>query len=167
MEDHFKKFVILFTILASAADCEDSTVLSKTIPSAATVTHAPVLSNEIPANKIGEKTPTATTTDLSQLEGVVMEYLGDVMNKKLIKLLPGLSLEMKNETNSDADRVQNSEGDGVVARVGKFFSDRTLKIELARSSAGVETGRFFFFKGESFYSFRLLTGMWDENLLKI
>lgn len=148
MEEHFKKFVILFTILASAADCEDFNFSSTKNPSG--IAHAAsdivIKTSEIPTSR--EENKNSPTTDLSQMEEVVMEYLGDVMNKKLIKLLPGLTLEMKNETNNDGDRTQKSEGEGLAAKVGKFLSDRTLKIELARNSKGVETGRFFFFKGK-------------------
>lgn len=163
MEDHFKKFVVLFTILASAADCEDFIFSPTSAHSTATATKAAnllsnnydLINNEIPSSSNDIRHQNLPSTDLKQFEGVVMDYLDDVMNKKLIKLLPGLYLEMKNETIVEGDRRSNgeritreSEGVGFVKKIEKFLSDRTLKIDLAKSSTGVETGRFFFYKGE-------------------
>lgn len=150
MEEIFKKFVVMFTILA-AAECEFPPPSLKSAPTSTST----VLNKQISSNHIVDRENLVKmneSTDLAEFTGNMMEYFKDVKDRNTIKLWPGVYFDKKNVSSHDDNKgsrsieVKMREG-SVIEDVKEFLEDRTLRIELARASSGVEEGRFFFFKG--------------------
>lgn len=153
MEEIFKKFVVMFTILA-AAECEFPPPSHKSTPiSTSDNLNKQITSNVLPEKEIFSNTNINASSDLSEFTENMMEYFKDVKSRNSIKLWPGIYFDKKNETfHAYNDKIKEIEvgrrnTGSIIEDVKEFLEERTLRIELAKSSAGVEEGRFFFFKG--------------------
>lgn len=83
------------------------------------------------------------SSDMEELESIMLEYAGDVLNRKKINLMPGVFIEKKdvNKTNEKRSFDRN-----LLWTIKEFTDTHALRIDLGRAFAG--TGRFFFFKGK-------------------
>lgn len=84
------------------------------------------------------------SSDVEELENVLLEYFGDVVSRDKIDVMPGIFIEKTSAQNVSERR---STGDSLMWRVKDFVDTHALSVDLARATT--ETGRLFFFKGKS------------------
>lgn len=91
--------------------------------------------------------PTSFTSDMQELKNVMFEYVGDVLNREKINLMPGVFIE-KTQTKRAEEKIEKKSLDkNLISTIKEFADTHALRIDLARATS--ETGRLFFFKGKS------------------
>lgn len=85
-------------------------------------------------------------SDMHEFGSVISEYVSDVLNRDTINILPGVNIERKiNQSSSDGSGKNFDTS--LISAVRRFTNSHVLTVNLARATS--ETGRVFFFKGES------------------
>lgn len=86
-------------------------------------------------------------SDMEEFKSVVFEYVGDVLNREKINIVPGVYIQKKptnDSTNKSLERRVSDEN--LISSLKEIAETRSLRVDLARATS--ETGRFFFFNGK-------------------
>lgn len=89
------------------------------------------------------------SSDMEEFKHVAIEYIGDVLNREKINIMPGVYIQKvaTNISNEGAEKKSFDENssEGLIWTVKQFAETHALRVDLARAMS--ETGRLFFFKG--------------------
>jgi hypothetical protein len=83
------------------------------------------------------------SSDMEEFKHVMLEYVEDVLGRKKINLLPGVSIERK--TMSDKIEAKSLDSN-FMGSIKRFVDTHSVSVDMARAAQA--TGRLFFFKGE-------------------
>lgn len=90
--------------------------------------------------------PSKFSSDMEEFKNVMLEYVGDVLNREKINIAPGFYVQ-KIATNRSTNAIEKKSLDeNFISTVKDFTSTHALRVDLARAMS--ETGRLFFFKGK-------------------
>lgn len=85
------------------------------------------------------------TSDIEEFEHVMLAYVGDVLNRQKINIVPGVYIQ-KTTANSMSDRFEKkSFNENLISTIKDFAETHALRVDMARA---MSTGRIFFFKGK-------------------
>lgn len=156
MEWHAAKLLIFFSFLA-LGHCELSNNTLNTLKRASeTQEHFQDL-NKHSANIKNSEHLTEYSNDVAEFKNVMLEYIGDVLNRDEINIMPGVYIQKKAD-NSSVDKVESKSLEGnLISTVRSFTETHVLRVELARAMS--ETGRLFFFKGLKKFMWPLFIGL--------
>lgn len=99
------------------------------------------------ATVINETTNSKHSSDAEEFENMLLEYVGDVMSRDKINIIPGIYIQKTPPHNMSDNIERKSSDDSLIGSVKDFLKTHSLRVELARASTA--TGRLFFFKGKT------------------
>lgn len=146
MDTNSLKLLMLFSLMAlvrgelSKSDARN-TLASPTEPSQPTI-----LNKQMTVTKKSNHSK-KHSSDAEEFENVLLEYVGDVVSRDKIDIMPGIYIEKTSAQNISDVIERRSTGDSLIWRVKDFVDTHALRVDLARATT--ETGRLFFFKGKS------------------
>lgn len=89
-------------------------------------------------------------SDMEEFKHVALEYIGDVLKREKINIMPGVYVQ-KIAANISNDKIEKKSFDeysteNLISTVKEFAETHAIRVDLARAMS--ETGRLFFFKGK-------------------
>ncbi|CRK92100.1 CLUMA_CG005660, isoform A [Clunio marinus] len=150
MESNFRTLLVLLSLVALGS-CELKKMEENSISFDSSLPPQIRNLNLLKKQTDGIKSPKNKETfsnDVEEFENVLLEYAGDILNRKNITIMPGVYIE-KISANITNDKIEKkSFEENLISSVKDYTSTHTLRIDMARALS--DTGRLFFFKGNYF-----------------
>lgn len=91
-------------------------------------------------------------SDIKEFEGLMLDYIDDVLNRKIYQVMPGIFIKQSdtNNTQQEAKSFSNLQDD-IQWTWNKLTNSNNLNVNVPKALQG--TGRLFFFKGDCMFRF--------------
>lgn len=98
-------------------------------------------------NTVSSNNKTSDSSDIKEFEGLMLDYIDDVLNRKIYQVMPGILVKQSDTNGTQQEHAKSFSNlhDDIQWTWNKLTGSNMLNVNVPKALQG--TGRLFFFKG--------------------